>query len=72
MLTNASICAFCDMTLSSDAPGSWYCEGQYPPKLVKILSKTSKQDFAQLEDFNANKNAKDSEHYKKYMKELGN
>ena len=38
---------------------------------MKILAKTSKQDFAQLEDFNANKDAKNSAHYKKYMKELG-
>jgi hypothetical protein len=33
-----------------DVPGSWFCPGQYPPGLNKILS--SKRDFRQLEDFN--------------------
>jgi dolichyl-diphosphooligosaccharide--protein glycosyltransferase len=33
-----------------DAPGSWFCRGQYPPALQKILKE--KKDFAQLEDFN--------------------
>lgn len=34
-----------------DAPGSWYCTGQYPPALDKVLK--HKRDFKQLEDFNA-------------------
>eukprot|EP00928_Gymnodinium_smaydae_P017058 TRINITY_DN1649_c0_g3_i1.p1 TRINITY_DN1649_c0_g3~~TRINITY_DN1649_c0_g3_i1.p1 ORF type:complete len:900 (-),score=113.24 TRINITY_DN1649_c0_g3_i1:201-2597(-) len=33
-----------------DAPGSWYCVGQYPPALTKFLSK--RNSFAQVEDFN--------------------
>jgi len=45
-----------------DVPGSWFCPGQYPPGLSKILGK--KKDFRQLEDFNRgnrkNKNRADS------------
>merc|ERR1719168_431125 len=33
-----------------DAPGSWYCVGQYPPALDKLIRK--RRNFAQLEDFN--------------------
>ena len=33
-----------------DAPGSWYCVGQYPPALRELISR--RIDFAQLEDFN--------------------
>jgi len=33
-----------------DAPGSWYCQGQYPPALSKLLEK--RKAFKQLEDFN--------------------
>merc|ERR1712100_707161 len=33
-----------------DAPGSWYCVGQYPPALSKLIK--SRRNFAQLEDFN--------------------
>mmetsp|Transcript_53547 Transcript_53547/g.125647 ORF Transcript_53547/g.125647 Transcript_53547/m.125647 type:complete len:123 (+) Transcript_53547:722-1090(+) len=33
-----------------DAEGSWYCVGQYPPALHKLISK--RKNFAQLEDFN--------------------
>jgi len=35
-----------------DAPGSWYCVGQYPPALAKFLTK--RRSFAQVEDFNKN------------------
>merc|ERR1711920_585162 len=34
-----------------DAPGSWYCVGQYPPALEKLIAK--RRNFAQVEDFNA-------------------
>jgi dolichyl-diphosphooligosaccharide--protein glycosyltransferase len=34
-----------------DVPGSWFCPGQYPPGLNKILS-SKKEAFRQLEDFN--------------------
>mmetsp|Transcript_42760 Transcript_42760/g.77244 ORF Transcript_42760/g.77244 Transcript_42760/m.77244 type:complete len:876 (+) Transcript_42760:176-2803(+) len=33
-----------------DAPGSWYCVGQYPPALNKLIAQ--RKNFAQLEDFN--------------------
>jgi dolichyl-diphosphooligosaccharide--protein glycosyltransferase len=33
-----------------DAPGSWYCPGQYPPAWKKFLAK--RRSFKQLEDFN--------------------
>merc|ERR1719161_2046155 len=33
-----------------DAPGSWYCVGQYPPALEKLISK--RRSFSQVEDFN--------------------
>merc|ERR1712048_819585 len=33
-----------------DAPGSWYCVGQYPPALAPLIAK--RRNFAQPEDFN--------------------
>merc|ERR1740123_1662161 len=33
-----------------DAPGSWYCVGQYPPAIQPLIDK--RRSFAQLEDFN--------------------
>jgi len=33
-----------------DAPGSWYCVGQYPPALKPLIDR--RRNFAQLEDFN--------------------
>jgi len=33
-----------------DAPGSWYCIGQYPPALAKLIAQ--RRSFSQLEDFN--------------------
>jgi len=33
-----------------DAPGSWYCVGQYPPAISKLIAK--RQSFSQVEDFN--------------------
>eukprot|EP01051_Picozoa_sp_SAG22_P026343 SAG22_NODE_8265_length_669_cov_1.222807_1_plen_72_part_10 len=33
-----------------DAPGSWYCTGQYPPALAPLIKKRT--SFAQVEDFN--------------------
>lgn len=50
-----------------DAPGSWFCRGQYPPALQKILKE--KKDFKQLEDFNA-KGEDDSEYQKEYFDRL--
>ncbi|OEU16208.1 putative oligosaccharyl transferase [Fragilariopsis cylindrus CCMP1102] len=51
-----------------DAPGSWYCPGQYPPALEKILAE--RKDFAQLEDFNTK--SEDSEYQKQYFENLNN
>merc|ERR1719487_674066 len=45
-----------------DAPGSWYCNGQYPPALDKLFAK--KKDFAQVEDFNAKKDGSADEYQK--------
>merc|ERR1712241_1591814 len=33
-----------------DAPGSWYCVGQYPLAIKPLIDK--RRSFAQLEDFN--------------------
>jgi dolichyl-diphosphooligosaccharide--protein glycosyltransferase len=52
-----------------DAPGSWFCRGQYPPALKKVLKE--KKDFKQLEDFNY-KGADDSEYQAEYFEKLAN
>ena len=49
-----------------DAPGSWFCRGQYPPALKKILKE--KRDFQQLEDFN--KGERDEEYTRQYFENL--
>jgi len=49
-----------------DFPGSWFCPGQYPPALEKILAE--KRDFAQLEDFN--RDSSDEEYQKQYFENL--
>jgi dolichyl-diphosphooligosaccharide--protein glycosyltransferase len=51
-----------------DAPGSWYCEGQYPPKITPFLK--NRKTFAQLEDFNKKKDAKDKKYNEDYMKKM--
>ncbi|CUG28716.1 oligosaccharyl transferase-like protein, putative [Bodo saltans] len=52
-----------------DAPGSWYCNGQYPPapEIQQLLAK--RRDFGQLEDFNRKK--KDDKYHSDYMKKFG-
>jgi dolichyl-diphosphooligosaccharide--protein glycosyltransferase len=50
-----------------DAPGSWFCPGQYPPALEKIMEE--KKDFRQLEDFNRG-GADDAEYQKQYFENL--
>lgn len=50
-----------------DAEGSWFCRGQYPPALQKILKE--KKDFRQLEDFNA-KHEHDAEYQRQYHENL--
>jgi len=49
-----------------DAPGSWFCPGQYPPALEPYLKE--KKDFSQLEDFN--KKTTDDDYQKAYMENL--
>jgi len=51
-----------------DAPGSWYCVGQYPPALQKLVAK--RRNFAQLEDFNKGGSGK-SAYTKLIEKEVG-
>jgi len=47
-----------------DAPGSWYCEGQYPPALSWLIQE--RKAFQQLEDFNTKRKAdKEAEEYQK-------
>jgi len=48
-----------------DAPGSWYCTGQYPPKFRKFLK--DKKDFAQLENFNVKRDAEAQRYQDEYM-----
>ncbi|GKY92312.1 hypothetical protein MPSEU_000202300 [Mayamaea pseudoterrestris] len=48
--------------------GGWYCPGQYPPAMEKVLAR--KKDFSQLEDFNRGKG--DEEYTKKYFEDLNN
>merc|ERR1712078_145767 len=50
-----------------DAPGSWYCTGQYPPALKKLIDK--RRSFSQVEDFN--KKGEKSAYTKLIDKELG-
>merc|ERR1711959_638666 len=49
-----------------DAPGSWYCSGQYPPALRGLIAK--RKNFAQLEDFN-NKDAATKKRSEEYQKQ---
>jgi len=54
-----------------DAPGSWYCTGQYPPALKDLIAK--RKNFAQLEDFNngdADTKKRSEKYQKEYMKRM--
>jgi dolichyl-diphosphooligosaccharide--protein glycosyltransferase len=48
-----------------DAPGSWYCVGQYPPALQELISR--RIDFAQLEDFNKKQDGDADAYVAQYM-----
>lgn len=48
-----------------DAPGSWYCNGQYPPALADLIGR--RKNFAQLEDFNRKRTSEDEAYNKQYM-----
>eukprot|EP00403_Amphidinium_massartii_P001313 CAMPEP_0178383268 /NCGR_PEP_ID=MMETSP0689_2-20121128/6915_1 /TAXON_ID=160604 /ORGANISM="Amphidinium massartii, Strain CS-259" /LENGTH=870 /DNA_ID=CAMNT_0020003485 /DNA_START=56 /DNA_END=2668 /DNA_ORIENTATION=+ len=49
-----------------DAPGSWYCVGQYPPALAPLLKK--RRNFAQLEDFNKDEGEKSA--YTRHIEQM--
>ena len=51
-----------------DAPGSWYCTGQYPPALTKLIAK--RKNFRQLEDFNVGQDKQSSKYQKEYMERM--
>ena len=51
-----------------DAPGSWYCVGQYPPALQSFISK--RRDFKQLEDFNVKSDAHSKKYHEEYMRRM--
>eukprot|EP00929_Paragymnodinium_shiwhaense_P009687 TRINITY_DN11394_c0_g1_i1.p1 TRINITY_DN11394_c0_g1~~TRINITY_DN11394_c0_g1_i1.p1 ORF type:complete len:820 (-),score=157.67 TRINITY_DN11394_c0_g1_i1:106-2565(-) len=48
-----------------DAPGSWYCVGQYPPALQKLIEK--RRSFVQLEDFNMKGERREKSAYSKLI-----
>lgn len=50
-----------------DVSGGWFCRGQYPPGLQKVLK--DRKAFKQLEDFNAKTEA-DDEYQRKYFEHL--
>eukprot|EP01065_Artemidia_motanka_P018272 TRINITY_DN2158_c0_g3_i1.p1 TRINITY_DN2158_c0_g3~~TRINITY_DN2158_c0_g3_i1.p1 ORF type:complete len:810 (+),score=243.61 TRINITY_DN2158_c0_g3_i1:71-2500(+) len=52
-----------------DAPGSWYCPGNYPPALQDMLAK--RKAFSQLEDFNSQRNmdAESRRKHEEYQRE---
>ena len=53
-----------------DAPGSWYCVGQYPPaqEIKDLMAKRT--DFSQLEDMNKDRSAKAEAYHKAYMQRM--
>jgi len=51
-----------------DAPGSWYCEGNYPPDFRYVLKK--RKDFKQLEDFNVADDEDAAAYRKEYMENI--
>jgi len=53
-----------------DAPGSWYCSGQYPPAIQSLISR--RKNFAQLEDFNVEKDDAAKKYNEEYMAKMAN
>ena len=51
-----------------DAPGSWYCSGQYPPALNKLIAK--RKNFKQLEDFNVGQDETSKKYQEEYHKRM--
>ena len=54
-----------------DAPGSWYCVGQYPPAVQDMFKEWKKRDFQQVEDWNKKRDEKSQKHYDEYMRRMG-
>ena len=52
-----------------DAPGSWYCNGQYPPALQSFINK--RRAFKQLEDFNVKQYEHSRKYNEEYMRRMG-
>jgi dolichyl-diphosphooligosaccharide--protein glycosyltransferase len=51
-----------------DAPGSWYCSGQYPPALHSLIAK--RHNFKQLEDFNVGQDEESKKYNEEYHKRM--
>merc|ERR1719163_849550 len=51
-----------------DAPGSWYCTGQYPPALTSLIAK--RKPFRQLEDFNTAADDASRKYHEEYMRRM--
>jgi dolichyl-diphosphooligosaccharide--protein glycosyltransferase len=51
-----------------DAPGSWYCTGQYPPAIMWLINK--RRNFKQLEDFNTKQSKADKEYQEQYHRRM--
>ena len=55
--------------LLCDAPGSWYCPGQYPPAIRWLIDK--RKPFRQLEDFNTGAmSAEEQKYNEEYHKRM--
>lgn len=51
-----------------DAPGSWYCVGQYPPAIQWLIDK--RKPFKQLEDFNTKASDEDEKYQQEYHRRM--
>ncbi|KAF0714662.1 Aste57867_3762 [Aphanomyces stellatus] len=51
-----------------DAPGSWYCTGQYPPAISDTLAK--RKSFKQVEDFNVGMDEKAKKYHEEYLNRM--
>ena len=51
-----------------DAPGSWYCTGQYPPALSSLIAR--RKNFRQLEDFNVGQDEQSRKYQEEYHKRM--
>ena len=50
------------------SPGSWYCQGQYPPAIKWLIDK--RKPFRQLEDFNAARDEASEKYTEEYHRRL--